>query len=168
MSIAEHMLPEFDHEMASTRALLERVPETQPAWKPHAKSMSLGDLAVHVASIPAYCTFTVRETELDLNPPDGTPLPKPGFGGAQALLNLFDDNVRDARAALSAASDGDLMELWTLKNAGQVIFCMPRVAVYRTMVMNHLIHHRGQLTVYLRLLDVPLPSTYGPSADTQA
>ena len=168
MSIADHMLPEFDHEMASTRALLERVPESQPAWKPHAKSMSLGDLAVHVASIPSYCTFIVQKTELDINPQGGAPAPKPGFSGLQALLNLFDDNVRDARAALSAASDGDLMEHWTLKNAGGVIFCMPRVAVYRTMVMNHLIHHRGQLTVYLRLLDVPLPSTYGPSADTKA
>jgi uncharacterized damage-inducible protein DinB len=166
MSIADHLMPEFDHEMASTRSLLERLPDDRGDWKPHPKSMSLGELAVHVAGIPSYCTFTIQETELDLNPPGGPKFPKTHFSNVAALLEQFDDNVRDARALLVSASDGDLMEMWTLKNGGAVVFSLPRVAVYRSMVMNHLIHHRGQLTVYARLNDVPLPGIYGPSADT--
>ncbi len=166
MSIADHLMPEFDHEMASTRTLLERLPEAQGAWKPHPKSMSLGDLAVHIALTPSWCQLVVQETEFDLNPPGGSPLPKRPFTTMAALLNMFDDNVRDARAALVAVSDGDMMEMWTLKTAGRVLLSMPRIAVYRAMVMNHLIHHRGQLTVYARMHDVPLPAIYGPSADT--
>ena len=166
MSIADHLMPEFDHEMASTRSLLERVPEAQGAWKPHPKSMSMGELAIHIASIPSYCTFTIQETELDVNPVGGPQFPKKSFTTTADLIQLFDDNIRDARDVLVAASDGDMMETWSLKNAGQVVFSMPRVAVYRSMVMNHLVHHRGQLTVYARMHDVPLPSIYGPSADT--
>ena len=166
MSIADHLMPEFDHEMASTRTLLERLPEAQGAWKPHAKSLSLGDLAVHIARIPFYCTLIIRDTEMDLNPTGGMPFPKIPFTTTTALLGLFDGYVRDARAALVGASDSEMMEVWTLKNAGQTIFAMPRVAVYRAMVMSHLIHHRGQLTVYARMHDVPLPAIYGPSADT--
>lgn len=166
MSIAEHLLPEFDHEMASTRTLLERLPEAQGSWKPHPKSLSLGDLAVHVARIPFYCTLIIHDREMDLNPEGGMPFPKIPFTTTAALLTLFDGYVRDARASLAAASDSEMMEIWTLKNAGQVIFSMPRLAVYRAMVMSHLIHHRGQLTVYARMHDVPLPAIYGPSADT--
>ena len=166
MSIADHLVPEFDHEMASTRILLERLPEVQGGWKPHPKSFSLGELAVHIAGIPAYCTFIARQTELDINPPGGSSFPKIPFTSTSALLNLFDDNVRDGRAALGAVSDSGMMELWSLKNAGNVIFAMPRIAVFRTMVLSHLIHHRGQMTVYARMHNVPLPAIYGPSADT--
>jgi uncharacterized damage-inducible protein DinB len=166
MSIADHLMPEFDHEMASTRTLLERLPDGQGDWKPHPKSLSLGDLAVHIARIPFYATLVVRDTEMDLNPVGGMPFPKIPFTTTAALLTLFDEYVRDARSALVSATDGDMMEIWSLKNAGQVVLSMPRVAVYRAMVMNHLIHHRGQLTVYARMHDVPLPAIYGPSADT--
>ncbi len=165
MSIADHLMPEFDHEMASTRALLERLPEAQGAWKPHPKSFSLGELAVHMVGIPAYCTFIVQQTELDINPPGGSAFPKTPFTTTTALLTLFDDGVRAGRAALAGASDDAMMEIWSLKSAGKVIFSMPRMAVCRAMVMSHLIHHRGQLTVYARLQEVPLPAIYGPSAD---
>jgi uncharacterized damage-inducible protein DinB len=168
MSIADHHLPEFDHEMVSTRTLLERLPEAQGAWKPHPKSSSLGELAVHIARIPSYCTFVVRETELDLNPAGGAPPVKIPFTTTAALLTLFDDSVREGRVALAGASDAEMMELWSLKRGGAAVFSMPRVAVYRTMVMSHLIHHRGQLTVYARLNGVPLPAIYGPSADMPA
>ncbi len=166
MNIIDRHLPEFDHEMLSTRNLLERLPEAQGAWKPHAKSSSLGELAIHIAGIPAYCRFIIGETQLDLNPEGGSPFKKIPFTTTAALLALFDENVRIGREILAGASDDTMMEAWSLKNAGSVVFTMPRVAVYRTMVMSHLIHHRGQLTVYARLHDVALPSIYGPSADT--
>ncbi len=166
MSIAEHLIPEFDHEMVSTRALLERLPEAKCAWKPHPKSWTLGDLAVHVARIPSWCAVTLQAAEFDLNPEGGSPFPKVAFTTTAALVNLFDDNVREARSSLLAVPDSGMMETWTLKNAGNTLFSMPRIAVYRSMVMNHLIHHRGQLTVYARMNDVPLPAIYGPSADT--
>ena len=166
MTIVDRHLPEFDHEMASTRTLLERLPEAQGAWKPHPKSMSLGDLAVHVAKIPSYCSFIIQETELDLNPPGGSRFTKTPFTTITALLDVFEESVQTGRALLAGASDETMMEMWSLKNAGTVVFTMPRVAVYRAMLMNHLIHHRGQLTVYARMHDVPLPAIYGPSADT--
>jgi uncharacterized damage-inducible protein DinB len=166
MSIADHLLLEFDHEMASTRTLLERLPEAQGAWKPHPKSFSLGDLATHIARIPGYCTFIARGTELDMNPPGGPPMEKLSFTTTAALLNLFDDNVRAGRAALAGVADADMMVTWTLKLAEREVFSMPRIGVFRTMVLSHLIHHRGQLTVYARMNNVPLPAIYGPSADT--
>jgi uncharacterized damage-inducible protein DinB len=166
MSIVENLLPQFDHEMTTTRTLLERLPEAQGTWKPHPKSSSLGELAVHIAGIPAYCQFILQQSELDINPPGGSAFPKKSFTTTAVLLTLFDDSVRTGRAALAAASDAEMLEPWTLKNAGAVIFTMPRVAVYHAMVMSHLIHHRGQMTVYARMNNVPLPSIYGPTADT--
>jgi uncharacterized damage-inducible protein DinB len=164
MTIAQTMLPEFDHEMATTRSLLERVPEAQADWKPHAKSMTLGKLAIHIAHLPGWLVPTLKDTVLDFAAPDAPKMPE--FASTTAALARFDDNVAQARAALAATQDADLMVPWTLRNGEQVIFTQPRIAVLRGFVFNHLIHHRGQLSVYLRLHDVPLPSIYGPTADT--
>lgn len=166
MAIAASLIPEFDHEAATTRRFLEVVPEDRAGWKPHPKSFSLGDLAVHIANIPHWGALTLESAEFDLIGPDGKPIVSAPFSTGNALLASFDANCLAAREALAAATDDSLMEAWSLKQNGAVIFTLPRVAVLRSMVMNHLVHHRGQLSVYLRLLDVPLPSAYGPSADT--
>ncbi len=167
MTIAETMLPEFDHEMKVTRTVLERVPEEQRDWKPHAKSMTLGALAVHVATIGDWAQATVKTTELDLAGPEAAAYRPAPFTTTKALLDVFDEGVRKAREVIAAASDADLAVVWSLKHGAHTILAMPRTAVLRSFVMNHLIHHRGQLTVYLRLRDVPLPSVYGPSADSE-
>lgn len=167
MTIAESLLPEFDHEMATTRTLLERVPAADAAWKPHDKSMGLGQLAAHLASIPTWGEVALKQTEFDVNPPGGSSDAPPAFESVASLLGLFDQNVKVARATLAAASNGEMMVPWTLKNGGRAVFTMPRVGVFRSFVMNHSIHHRGQLSVYLRLRDVPLPPIYGPTADTE-
>ena len=167
MAIAESMLPEFDHETATTRTLLERVPDGKAGWKPHAKSMSLGELAMHVASIPDWTPITLKHTEFDSNPPGGQSYTPPVYESTAKLLAAYDTGVKAARAMLAASSDGEMMVPWALKNGGKTIFSMPRVAVFRSFIMNHAIHHRGQLSVYLRLCDVALPSIYGPTADTK-
>ena len=167
MPIADSILPEFDHETATTRSLLERVPETKAAWKPHAKSMSLGQLTSHIAHIPRWASATLERTEFDLNPPGGSDLKTPEFDSLAKVIQRYDANVSAAREVLRRTADGDFMVQWTLKNAGRSMFSMPRASVFRSFVMNHAIHHRGQLSVYLRLLDVPLPSIYGPTADTE-
>jgi uncharacterized damage-inducible protein DinB len=159
MSFSETFVPEFDQEMVITRRLLERVPGDKGAWKPHEKSFSLGHLAQLVSWMPGWITQIARETRLDLSaaPPysqETTP----------ALLALFDRNVSEARAAMAAASDADLQVPWSLTTGDRVLMTLPRATVVR-QTLNHLIHHRGQLTVYLRLVDVPLPSIYGPTAD---
>lgn len=159
MTIAQSLLPEFDQEMASTRKLLERVPSEQARWKPHPKSFALGHLAQLVAMIPGWVTNTLRQTELDLARAPGY-----SFETTAALLQEFDKHVGEARAALASAKDADLRVSWTLRQGDRGLFTAPRGTVVR-MHISHLIHHRGQLTVYLRLLDVPLPSIYGPTAD---
>ena len=166
MSIAQSLLPEFDHEMATTRALLERVPETGASFRPHAKSTALGELAAHVVSLSGWATAILNRPELDLNPPGGPGFTPPQMGSSAELLQRFDANVKHAREAIVATPDADMMVPWSLKNGGHAIFTMPRIAVFRMFMMNHLIHHRGQLSVYLRLNDVPLPSIYGPTADS--
>lgn len=163
MTIAQSMLPEFDQEMKTTRSLLERVPEGDPDWKPHPKSMPLGRLATHVAELVGWVNSTLKQTELDFAKGDYKPTP---FTTTAALLEMFDANVKSAREVIAGASDEDLMVTWTLRQGDHVIFALPRVAVLRAFTMNHIIHHRGQLSVYLRLNDVPLPSIYGPTADT--
>jgi uncharacterized damage-inducible protein DinB len=167
MSIAESMLPEFDHETATTRTVLERVPEGHAGWKPHAKSMSLGQLSMHIAHLPHWASVTLERTEFDTNPPDGQRVTTPAFESRAQLLQAYDEGVATARAVLARTSDGDFMVPWTLKNAGKSLFSLPRAEVYRSFILNHTVHHRGQLSVYLRLLDVPLPNIYGPTADTQ-
>ncbi len=164
MSIGEMMLPEFDQEMANTRKMLELVPEDKLDYKPHEKSMKLGRLAGHVAEMVAWGATTLNTERLDLTP-DMKPVdPK----SRKELLELFDKGVSDARAAIAGAKDEDLAVMWTLTYAGQTIFSIPRGAVLRGMMMNHIIHHRAQLGVYLRLVEVEIPGMYGPSADEMA
>jgi uncharacterized damage-inducible protein DinB len=161
MAMTDMLLAEFDHEMATTTRVLERVPEDKLAWKPHPKSFSLGQLAQHVATIPMWGSMTLQQSELDLAGSD----PLPTVTSRADLLGLLDGYAKAARAELAQRTDADLMAPWTLKNGGHTIFTMPKVSVLRSFVLNHLVHHRGQLSLYLRMLDVPVPSIYGPSAD---
>ena len=166
MAIKDALLPEFDHEMATTRRLLERLPEAEFAWKPHDRSMALGQLAGHIANLPQWCSATLASTVFDLDalPVDARPqLP----ASRAALIEEFDGKVAAARNQLTWTTDAEFMTPWTLKKGGQEVFTLPRISAIRSFVMNHLIHHRGQLSVYLRLKDVPLPSIYGPTADEQ-
>ena len=163
--IANSLLPEFDHEAANTRKTLERVPEAKFDFKPHTKSMSLAQLASHLAELPHWGSVTIAEEFFDVAPP-GAPPYQPYIAKTTAeVLERFDKHIAATRAALAAADDAAMMKNWSLLAGGKPMFTMPRVAVFRGMIMNHLIHHRGQLSVYLRLLDVPVPALYGPSAD---
>jgi DinB superfamily len=165
MPISQSLLPEFDQEMAGTRKELERVPEGQFDWKPHPKSMLLGRLASHLAELPSWGQYAMELTELDIAPPGQPPAKAQNLATRAEVLALFDKSSVGARKAIAAAVDADWMVAWTLKKGGVVLFTLPRIAVVRSMVMNHMIHHRAQLGVYLRLLDVPLPGLYGPTAD---
>jgi uncharacterized damage-inducible protein DinB len=161
MPIADSLLPEFDREMTTTRKLLERVPEDRFAWKPHAKSRSFVELATHIAMLPHWGAAALSQAETDT----GGAGPQILATSRADLLARFDSNVADTRAALTGKSDAEMMATWSLKQNGQALFTMPRTAVWRTFFLNHLVHHRGQLSVYLRLNDVPVPAMYGPSAD---
>jgi uncharacterized damage-inducible protein DinB len=165
MGMSQGLLGEFDHEMANTRKSLERVPDGKFDWKPHTKSMSMGALATHIASIPHWGKLTLDTPQFDVNPPGGPQARQPQLKTKAEVLAFFDKSVPEARAAIAGASDQALMAQWTLLNGGKAIFTLPRVGVLRSMIMNHMIHHRAQLGVYLRLNDVPVPSLYGPSAD---
>jgi uncharacterized damage-inducible protein DinB len=160
------LLPEFDQEMATTRRVLERVPDGNLGWKPHEKSMSLGRLASHIAELPAWVDTIIHQEEFDMAARrDGGAYKPQDLGSSREIVELFDSLIRKVRATLEAVEDQTLMQPWSLKNGDHTIFTLPRVAVLRTMVYSHIIHHRGQLSVYLRLNDVPLPSIYGPTAD---
>ncbi|HEX4962691.1 MAG TPA: DinB family protein [Thermoanaerobaculia bacterium] len=163
MSISASLLPEFDHEMANTRRALERVPMDKYDWQPHPKSFTLGKLATHLATLPGWTGVTISTSELDISQPFDQPKPTT----TEELLAVFDKNVTEARAALAGVADDVLFQPWTLRAGEHTIFTMPKVAVLRGFVFSHIIHHRGQLTVYLRLNDVPVPALYGPSADEQ-
>ena len=168
-TISQSLLPEFDLEIANTRRTLERVPEDRPEFRPHAKSMTLARLAGHLAEIPTWAVMTLGQAELDLNPA-GQPEPRRAYvmtTRADALA-MFDAQAAQAREKLAATTDETMMQPWTLKNGGQTIFSMPRIAVLRGFVLSHMIHHRAQLGIYLRMNDVPVPSIYGPSADEGA
>lgn len=160
MPMADALLPEFDHEMATTRKLLERVPDDRFDWKPHGKSSSLGQLAQHVATLPMWGSF-LKEAEFDLAGEFNPPMP----ASRADLLTTFDKEAARARAQIAGMSDAELMAPWALKRGKETLFTMPKASVWRTFFMNHVIHHRGQLSVYLRLNEVPVPSIYGPSAD---
>jgi len=165
MMISQSMLPEFDQEMANLRKTLERVPEGKPDFRPHAKSMTLCQLAGHLAEIPTWATMTNAYDEFDVSPANG-PKYEPYLMTSRAeLLAKFDADLKQARESLAATTDERMMATWTLKNAGETVLAMPRVAVFRSFVMNHMVHHRAQLGVYLRMNDVPVPGLYGPSAD---
>ncbi len=165
MSISDTLLPEFDHEMANTRKTLERIPEDKFDWKPHEKSTTMGGLGSHLANLPFWASLSLHEDSFDMHPPGGQPARTPQATSLAELLETFDKNLAAAREAIAGASDEQFFKTWSLLSGGKEIFTLPRIAVLRSFVMNHSIHHRAQLGVYLRLNDVPVPSIYGPSAD---
>jgi len=165
MGLADALLPEFDHEAAITRKTLARVPEDKLQWKPHEKSMSLVGLATHLANLPRWTVFTMEGPSYDVAPPGGEPFRLEPVASVEEAIRLFDKSVAEARASLSSATDQALLAPWSLLSGGKTVLTMPRIAVLRSFVMNHMIHHRAQLGVYLRLNDVPVPATYGSSAD---
>jgi len=165
MSLNQALLPEFDHEMANTRKTLERVPEDKFAWKPHEKSFSMGALATHLATLPSWAVITIQQESIDIAPAGGEPPKSEPCDSRKELLARFDEHVASARAAIAGAGDQELLKTWTLLKGGATIFALPRIAALRSFVMNHNIHHRAQLGVYLRLNDIAVPSIYGPSAD---
>ena len=169
MPINQAFLGEFGHELDTTRKVISRIPDDKLGWKPHEKSMTLGQLASHVAEMYNWGEVTMKVDELDLAPPGGKKWE--GFAGKSTaeIVARLEANAAAFQAALAAATDdAHWMKVWTLKMGGQAVFSMPRVGCIRGMVMNHIVHHRGQLSVYLRMLDIPVPSLYGPSADEQS
>ena len=165
MALRDALLPEFEHEMSTTRKTLERVPEDKVNWKPHDTSMAMGRLAGHIAEMAGFVAATFQGASFDFAPPGGTPMQPTVMTSRKQLLEIFDKNVASAKATISKASDEELYKTWTLLNGGKTIFAMPRIQVLRSMILNHMIHHRGQLSVYLRMNQVPVPSIYGPSGD---
>ena len=165
MTIGQSMLSEFDQEMQNTRKTLERVPDDKWSWKPHEKSGTVGWLASHVGTVPEWITMTINTQELDYAPVGGPAYEPPKINNRKDLLTAFDKGSAEARAALASVSDQELMKNWRLLAGGKEVLAMPRVACIRGMCLNHMIHHRAQLTVYFRLLGVPVPGLYGPSAD---
>jgi uncharacterized damage-inducible protein DinB len=165
MGYAETLLQEFDAEMASTRKVLERLPEDKFAWKAHPKSQTIGWNANHLAEIPGWVPGILGSDSWDINPPDGPAYASPSCTDRQAVLDLFDRNVADARVAIAGLDESKLGDTWQLLSGGQVFLSMPRAGVIRSFVLNHLIHHRAITCVYLRLNDVPVPGMYGPSGD---
>ncbi len=165
MAIKEGLLPEFDQEMANTRKTLERVPDNKADWKPHPKSFAMMALSTHIANMIGWTTDTMTKDSFDVSPPGAPPYKEEPAASTKALLEKFDQNVAAARAAIAGATDETFMKPWSLKAGGNTIFTMPKIACIRSFVMNHVIHHRAQLGVYLRLNDIPVPSIYGPSAD---
>jgi uncharacterized damage-inducible protein DinB len=162
MTIAETLLLDFDSEVANTRRVLERIPENDPQWKPHEKSMPIGRLALHVARLPDFWTRMITTDELDVATAKFPPLV---FESTAHLLSELDRSAAEARRHLAESSDEQLNKNWKLLFAEKVFVDQPRKNLYRGMFLNHLVHHRGQLSVYLRLLNVPVPGLYGPSAD---
>lgn len=165
MAIKDILLAEYDHEMAVTRRVLERVPAAEFGWKPHDRSFALGALATHLANIPSWTQIVLEKADFDMadNPPESrktVPL-----SSRDEILSRFDQNAAEGRQSLDAQSDAQLLAMWTFRNTGQTVFTMPRVAALRRFVLNHNVHHRAQLGVYLRLRNVPVPATCGPSAD---
>ena len=165
MTIAELLIPEFDHEMAVTREVLQRVPDDRAEWKPHPKSFPMAHLAQLVARLPAWVGMMLDRDELDISPVGGSTLPRYSTEKTAALLREFDKNAAAGRAALLAATDEALQQPWTLKKAGQVMQTNTRYQMLRSMVLNHQVHHRAQLGMYLRLTDQKVPEMYGPTGD---
>ncbi len=162
MTEAQIILEELTHEAMGTQRILRLIPEDKLGWLPHEKSMTLGRLAAHIAELPSWLTHILTKPELDLAMLDYTPVPMEEPGG---LISVFDDNMNKGVHALQGVTNEFLNQGWTLRNGNEVIFKMARAGVIRGMVLNHIVHHRGQLTVYLRLLNLPVPGMYGPSAD---
>src|SRR5262245_23507887 len=165
MSMSQAILPEYDQEMANTRKVLERIPEDKLEWKAHQKSNTIGWVGAHLANIPAWTVMTLDRDSLDIAPKGEEPYRNPPIDSVREILDRFDKNVLAGRAAIVAASDDHLLKPWSLLSGGETLFTMPRIAVLRSFVLNHSIHHRAHLCVYLRLNNVPVPGLYGPSAD---
>jgi uncharacterized damage-inducible protein DinB len=165
MNYAETMLPEFDREIANTRKVLQRVPEDRLDWRAHPKSHTIGWNANHLAEIPGWVEGMLTTSSWDFAPVGGKPYESPKLTTRQEILDLFDRNVAAARTAIAAVKDYQMTEPWSLLQAGTSLFTMPRATVIRSFVLNHLIHHRAILCVYLRLNDIPVPGMYGPSGD---
>lgn len=165
MSIGAALLPEFDMEMANTRKVLARLPEDKFSFKPHAKSWDMISLATHIARMTGWASMTMNSDSFDYAPPGQPEYKEEPLKSVAELLSTFDKGVAETREALEKADDAAFMAPWSLLAGGKTVFTMPRVAVLRGMIFNHVIHHRGQLTLYLRLNDVPVPALYGPSAD---
>jgi uncharacterized damage-inducible protein DinB len=165
MTYAETVLPEFDQEMANTRKVLERIPDDKLDWQAHPKSHTIGWNANHVADLPNWLVETLTKPSLDIAPVGGKPYVFAKLTSRQEILELFDRNVAAARKAIAEVKDEDMASLWSLERGGKSIFTMPRSAVVRGVILNHIIHHRAHLCVYLRLNDIPVPGMYGPSGD---
>ena len=165
MSYAETLLPEFDHEMASTRKVLERIPEDKLDWKAHGKSNTIGWNANHLAELPGWSVSILTQPNYDFAPIGGEPYQSPKLATRQEILDCFDRNVATARETLAGVKDEIMGDQWSLLAGGNPIFTMPRAAVVRSFLLNHMIHHRAILNVYLRLNDIPVPALYGPSGD---
>lgn len=165
MSISAALLGELDQEMIGTRKTLERIPEDKFDWQPHPKSFTTINLATHIANMLGWGATTINEDSFDFAPEGGEPYVEVPAASREELLAKFDAGLAGFRAALAGASDEAMMKDWSLLAGGKTIFTMPRVACLRGMIFNHIIHHRAQLTVYLRMNDVPVPALYGPSAD---
>ena len=165
MGLGASRLPGFAQEMANTRRTLERVPDDKFDWKPHEKSFSFKEMANHLARLPEWGMATLNTESMDLDPEKGEFVPPEPKESIEGVLATFDQAVAGFRGALEKASDEEMMQPWALLQSGKLLFSMPRIAVVRGMILNHIIHHRGQLTLYLRLNDLPIPALYGPSAD---
>ncbi len=162
MSMMEPLATELEQESATTRRHLERVPAGKLDWKPHPKSMSLGQLALHVASTPGTIAGLLGESEFDASQIDFQPTTPESHA---QIMQVFEETLVSTMETLNAMGDAEAMSLWTLRRGDAELFTVPKIGLARTLLLNHLYHHRGQLTVYLRLLDVSVPSTFGPSAD---
>jgi uncharacterized damage-inducible protein DinB len=158
-------LAAFDHVASGTRLVLSAVPGDQLNWRPHERSWTLGELASHLANLPNWTVPTLMQSELELSPDAGGPPPRAAFSTKEEMLEAFENSVGTARIAIENSTDDDLKSPWTLLIDGAERFTMPKAAVLRSFVFDHMIHHRAQLGVYLRLLDVPVPQTFGPTAD---
>jgi uncharacterized damage-inducible protein DinB len=165
MSIAEKYLAELKQEAVTTRKILNVVPLEKGDWKPHVKNFSLLQLATHVAELPGYVTITISQDELDFAKSN---YKQPVPASSEELLSIFEMNLKNAGDALSACSDDEMGKNWTMRNGDTIFFSSPKVSVIRSLCLNHLVHHRAQLGLYLRLLDIPIPGSYGPSADEKA
>ncbi len=167
MTIAESILPEFEMEMAGTRKVLERVPNDKLDWKAHPKSSTIGWVASHLVEIAHWVEGTLTQDTWDINPAGGEPYQSPKFSSREEMLERFDACVADGKKRIAATSDEEFAKSWSLLSGGQALITMPKLGVIRTWVLNHSIHHRAHLCVYLRLNDIPVPALYGPSADEQ-
>lgn len=168
MTYGQSLLPEFDQEMASTRKLLALIPEDKWEWKAHAKANSVGWVANHLVEIVGWTAGTIANPVWEIAPADGEPYASPSETTVAGALGLFDKNVAEARQALEKVSDEKIQEMWSLTKEGVPLFTMPKGVVIRTWVLNHLIHHRAHLCVYLRMLGIAIPGMYGPSGDETA